>query len=262
MRFGRFFWGGMLILAGIFLLLDNLQLFSIDVWDAFWPLVLVLLGLSLLVQNLTRKEESVESLAIERGDAAKARLHLKHGAGHLFLGSGAAEGRLLVGDFNNGVEYHTRREGSTLDVTLRPLSNRFGFPFSGIDPFDWDIRLNPNVLLDLDLETGAAESDIDLSALLVSDLRLRTGASSTHVTLPAAAGYTEVDLRTGVSSVDFTVPKGVAASIRASGGLASVEIDQQRFPRRDGFYQSPNFEDAENRVALHIETGVGSVRVR
>jgi hypothetical protein len=57
------------------------------------------------------------------------------------------------------------------------------------------------------------------------------------------------------------VPPGVAARIRGSMGVGTLSVDQSRFPRRDGGYESADFETAVNRVELDVEGGVGSVEV-
>jgi len=54
----------------------------------------------------------------------------------------------------------------------------------------------------------------------------------------------------------------VAASIRYSGGLASLDVDTQRFPRSGNLYQSADFAIAENKVELDLEVGAASVEVR
>ncbi|MDZ4159985.1 MAG: hypothetical protein U1B80_09360, partial [Anaerolineaceae bacterium] len=56
------------------------------------------------------------------------------------------------------------------------------------------------------------------------------------------------------------VPESVAARIRVEAGLAGVDVNTQRFPRRNGGYETPDYESAENRVDISVETGVGSLR--
>jgi hypothetical protein len=114
------------------------------------------------------------------------------------------------------------------------------------------------------VESGAADSDIDLSGLRVTELRLRTGASGTRVTLPVAAGFTRVDAEGGAAEVRFRVPDGVAARIRSSVALGSTDVDVARFPRNamGGGWESPDFETAENRVEIEVRGGVGSFSVR
>ena len=95
------------------------------------------------------------------------------------------------------------------------------------------------------------------------ELDIDTGASSTEVTLPANAGNTLVDIDSGAASVKVSIPTGVAARIRVKSGIASVNVDSNRFPRQDGgLYQSADYPTAANRADITIDTGVGSVDVK
>jgi hypothetical protein len=71
-----------------------------------------------------------------------------------------------------------------------------------------------------------------------------------------------VSIEAGVASVKLTIPEGVSADIQARGGLASIQIDQKRFPRDGERYRSADYDTAGNKIDLMIETGVGSVEVR
>jgi hypothetical protein len=260
---GRWFWPLVLILLGGLFLLQNFNLLPGQVWGWFWPLLLILLGVSLL---LPRSAMQVVDDSLNLEQAASARLSLKHGAGHLELRSGAGPDQLFAGTFAGGIDKHVDRRGDHMEVTLEP--NRqdwlaWSWPWAwGTRGLDWNVRLNPNVRLDLSLESGASESQIDLADLRVDELTLHTGASNTHVILPAQAGYTRARISSGAASIHIAVPRGVAARVHGAMGLGSMAVDSARFLRRNGGYESPDYETATNRVELEIEGGVGSVDVR
>jgi hypothetical protein len=259
------FWGLLLILIGVLFIFGNLL--QIDVWGLVWPIVLILLGAWIVWGVISGQQpRETEVMAIPLDGASRARVHLRHGAGRLTLGPGVEEGELLSGSFDGGVDHQSHREGDGLDVKIRvPVGDwsLFATPWTRWQRggLEWRVALNGSIPLDLDLGTGASESRLDLRELQVTSLRLNTGASATELTLPAHAGFTEARLRSGAASLNVWVPEGVAARIRASGGLAEIAVDRERFPRQGSFYQSPDYETAVNRVDLDIETGVGSVRV-
>lgn len=267
MRRGSIFWGGVLVLLGIILLIDQLVP-RFNAWDIFWPLVLILLGVWFLFgRNLSGGSHSLatEQVAIPLSDIREARIHIHHGAGRLEINSSAGLGTLLSGSFAGGVEQNLERNGSAARLNLRTQGDAFftGWPFNYVqDGLSWTMALTREIPLQLEFETGASDSHLDLQDLLVTDLSLKTGASSTTITLPANAGQTRVNVQSGAASVDLYVPQGVAGRIQVQSGLAGINIDQGRFPACAGGYETPGYESAPNKVDIHIETGVGSVTVR
>jgi hypothetical protein len=262
MRRSAIFWGSLLILAGVLFLLQNLNIISGNIWSLLWPLLIIAVGIFFLFGVFSRRSVKAEHVNVPLEGASRAQLRIRHGAGRLGIRSGAGAGDLLEGDFGGGLELSSRRDGDVLNTTLSVPSQNFPFWGSWGESLDWSMGIKRDIPLSLDLETGANESHIDLSDLLVTDLRLKSGASSTVLTMPVGAGFTRADVQTGAASVRITIPPGVAAHIRARGGLASVTINEARFPRMGDGYQSADYETAANKADLNIETGVGSIDVR
>jgi hypothetical protein len=266
MRRNGLIWGIAIILLGGMLLLDNLGLLprGINVWGIFWPLVLIGLGINALLRatNTTRAHEESLSLGLE--DARQAKIKFAHGAGELRVDAGQVGGKLVEGSFVGGVEQHTGRTGDETWVELRVPSGMIpaAFPFDSGHGLDWSVHLTPDIPLRLEFEVGASKNTLNLRGLKVKELRLSTGASATEVTFPERAGTTAAWLKSGAASVEGIIPNGVAARIRARGGLASIEVDSMRFPRTGDEYISPDYATAENRLDLDIETGVGAVTIK
>ncbi len=268
MRSSNLFWAFVLILVGVILLLGNLGVFDrleINIWSLVWPLLLIALGAWFIFGYLVGPQpREVEAASIPLDGASRAEIKINHGAGNLNLAAGDPGSPLVSGAFAGGLSHQTKRVGDTLDVKLR-VPERVGFIFPWMwtaGALDWDVRLNPDIPLALEFETGASRSEIDLSELQVTDLELETGASATVVILPAHAGLTQVKIESGAAAVEVRVPGGVAARIHAQAGLARVGIDETRFPRRGNVYESPDYESAAHKADIKIETGVGSVDVR
>jgi hypothetical protein len=268
MKIGAIFWGTLIILVGAALLAGNLL--AVNVWPFLWPVALIFAGAWLLVwSRKSPKPVAVENVSIPLKGAARANVRIRHGAGRLTLRGGAGPDVLAAGSFTGGVRHEENMRGDTLDVELRvpeDLWMNFGGPwiFGPWTPILWDVQMNDKVLMTLDLETGAGESKIDLSAMKVQEVRLKTGASSTEMTLPSRAGKTSVKVSSGAASVVLRIPDGVAARIAVESGLAGIHVDQNRFPRSGSGngYQSADYDRAENSVDIKVETGVGAVEIR
>jgi hypothetical protein len=204
---------------------------------------------------------------VPRENATHARLRFEHGGGQLILQSGADADTLMAGDVGEHARVEVEREGERVDVVVRLVGTdwrRLIDPATWCGshgPFDWDVQLSPAVPLAIEVATGASKNVLDLSGLRATAVVLNTGMSDTDLTLPAAAGFTTVEVHAGLADVTIRVPPGVAASIRGSVGLGSLSVDQARFlPTADGF-ESPDFATAANRVQLHVDGGLESVRV-
>jgi hypothetical protein len=265
---GAFFWGGVLILVGILLFLNNMGWLAVDVWKVLLPSLVILVGLmTLWAATRPREPLAEQSLELPLEGASRAKVLIRFGAGRLTLAGGAGAGSIVEGSFRGGVEHSLNRSGNELGLELRVPSDFF---LNFVSPWtwwtgprlEWDARLNETVPLDVDIETGASDSRLDLSGLRVEKLRLSSGASSVEVTMPSAVGHTEARIESGAASLTIRVPAGVAARIEMESGLASASVDAARFPKVGKIYQSSDFDTAASRLDLHVEAGVASVDIR
>jgi hypothetical protein len=262
MKRDTFFWGGMLVLLGLLLLLENLGLLGdFNFWSILGPLFLIALGLWFLLGFIAKpvvRSEPVDFLLLE---ARSSSIQIKHGAGHLRISSGASADKLLEGEFGGGVESSEQRKGDQFNLTLTMPAQFFAWKL-GPGGFDWSIKLNSQIPIELEVNSGAVESHFDLRGLDVTQFVLKTGASSNEVFLPSREGVTQVRIEAGVSAVNIHIPDGVAARIQTEAGLAGVTVDRNRFPLQGGFRISPDYEAAACKINLKVVTGLGSVDIR
>ncbi len=258
---GSLFWGIVLILLAIFLLGLQMGWLKGDLFGYFWPAVAILFGIWLLISAVGRSRVETQTISIPRENATRARIKFDHGAGRLNIHSGAADPELLNGVFGAEMDYHSSLVGDSLEVKLRNAP-QFWTWYPGRS-LDWNVSLTRDIPLNLKIDSGASSTFLDLTDLKVTDLNIDTGASTTEVRLPASAGNTLVDIDTGASTVKLSVPVGVGARIRLKTGLASTNIDTNRFLRMDdGLYQSNDYASAANRADITIDSGVGTIEIK
>src|SRR5207253_9905482 len=123
-------------------------------------------------------------------------------------------------------------------------------------------QLAPSVPLSLQADVGAGQSSFDLTNLVARDFTLNNGAGQVMIKLPAAAGQSTADIHSGAGEVSIEVPPGVGAHVRFSGGLANLQVDDNRFHAISGGYETTEYASATNRVDLTLNVGVGKVDVR
>lgn len=153
------------------------------------------------------------------------------------------------------------RSGSKADLDFR-MSDEDS-KRSGEDSNDNSVimHLNTNPIWDISLEIGAGTANFDLSAYKLEKLTIEGGVASVKARLgmPQSA-KSEVDFEGGLAEFELEIPKEAACRIIAESALSSKNFDG--FSKQsDGSYVLGNFDTAEKRYTIHIESGLSSVRV-
>ena len=187
---------------------------------------------------------------------------------------GSSPDRLLIADFENSPARVIREQSGTViecllvsdgpflrhssDDGYTRSESRVSFP---VGPADWRLMVSPDVVVDIDISSGASGLDLDLRGLNVRRLSIEAGASDIRVQLPENAGQTNVDIAAGVADIEIVVPGEVAAKIDIAAPIGSVWVEPRRFVETGNGYQSPHYFEAQNRVNIDIEAVVADVTV-
>ena len=259
------FWGIVLVLLGVLLLLQNLGLLppQISVWGIFFAIIMIAVGIRMLTGgrgSRSKQEYETRQLSIPIESLSQAEIILRHGAGKMQIQANQSAETLLEGNFEGGVDFQQTGEKFSLEVPSD--SSVFSFwPFEHEGTFDWKIGLCPSIPLTLWIYSGASDNIIDLSGLNVPRVRVQVGASSTQVILPRPVGECNATFRSGAASFQVKVPEGVAARIKLQSALTGVSVNTARFPPSGSGYESSDYASAADRVNISFETGVGSVDI-
>ena len=191
-----------------------------------------------------------ESETVELGDAKSVRVDISMGAGELDVTGGADE--LLEADFTYNVDEfkpEVKYSGSTLIV--RQPEVRVGvrsLASLGDYRYEWDLRLNDDVPIDMEIDLGAGEADLVLGSLSLTRLDIARGAGELRVDLSGASSLTRLDIDGGAGrlTLDLTGDWQNDLKARIEGGVGEKTL---RLPTDVG-------------VRVEVETGVGSVDAR
>ncbi len=265
MKRNQLVWGVILILLGGLMLANAMGIKlpnGTALTELFWPVLLILGGAWVLIGVFFRGKVEMQNASIELQGATSASVKINHGAGELKIHSGASGNEFMRGSFMGGLDHKSTRNADQLEVKMRPAKDVMDFPFFGPrTQLDWDVALNADIPIALNLNLGANKSTLDLRDIKLTNFDLDTGASETTLTLPAQGRFT-ADLDLGAASLTVIVPEGLSARIRATLGAADLKIDQSRFPRNGNYYQSPDFDSAVNAVDMTIDAGAASIKIR
>ena len=197
--------------------------------------------------------------------AQRARVRIDYGAGLLSIEPSEERDVLVDGTFGGGVDRRTTRSEDGANVRLAlpspsPILNP-RFPWAWGLVIDWQIALTREIPIDLEVGISGGRGSLDLEHLRIQRLELTCPGSLVELTLPAAAGHTDVEIHANGAMVVVRVPDGVAAWIRGAGS-GSIELDPERFPPyAGGEFRSPDFETARNRIDIRADLGSGALSV-
>ncbi len=192
----------------------------------------------------------------------------------------------------SGESTRTVRLGQEEGAISTDFGGLFNWLISPEEELRWEIGLNPDVPIELDINGGVGDANLNLGEFKLSALNLNGGVGGIALTLPATesryvvrinGGVGGVDIEIpdrnadlilrisgGVGSIDIDVPDDAAVRIESTGGLGSVNVpgDFERvsggedWNNNEGTWETPGFADAEQRIVLEYNGGVGGLTIR
>jgi hypothetical protein len=199
--------------------------------------------------------------AIELDKAEMVRVEMRMGAGELNMEGGSP--RLLDADFTFGSpeqEPVVRYEDGTFRrrLTIAEASvHRFGS--SG--RYEWKLRLNNEVPLDVVTHLGAGNADMNLGSLNLRGIEVHMGVGNLDMDLRGnpKRDY-DVEIHGGVGNATVRLPSGVGIVANARGGIGN--IDAEGLEKHNGRWVNAQHEDAKVTIHLDIHGGIGNITLR
>ena len=283
-----------LIVAGVLVFAANLGWLAWgSLWSVLdlWPVLLIAIGADLLTAGRFRwiivvltiivfalamtgrvpwlgtgsvtGTAEVHEVEIPLGDADRADVVIRVGVSELSVSSGdedLIEGTVRTGP-NESFTQEVDRQGDTAVVVLASEQRGIGNIRGNVDR-GWDLELAEDVPMDLSISTGVGRSRLDLREMILSGLRVDAGVGEMTATLPEPReGSYSASFDTGVGATTVRVPDDVPVRIAIDRGLGAVTA-------RGGFeslggdvYESPDYDDADERITITIDGGVGAITI-
>jgi len=200
-----------------------------------------------------------ESEVVDTGAATAASVQIEMNAGELTLAGGSAH--LLEADFRYNVdawEPQVAYDVTGAQGTLAVTQGDSGLPVGDALVNIWDLRLGAGVPLELAVNLGAGESDLDLSALELTGVRVETGAGTVHIDLRGDWDHdVTAVIRGGAGELRVTLPS--AMGVRVTTDTALVNVTATGLTRDGDTYVNPAYGAAPYTLGVDIEAGVGAV---
>ncbi len=200
---------------------------------------------------------------VAREKAAKAEMveaEFQMSAGELRLSGGAKE--LFEGEFAYSVaswKPEVRYDGSGFRGRLTVRQNGGGTQ-TGSMKNEWVMKLANDIPMDLRVQCGAGENELNLRELTLRSVEVKLGAGRVDMDLRIKPGK-DVDVRIegGVGEAKVLVPRDIGVVAEASGGLGEIDV---RGMKKDGNrWRNGAYGKTAATIRLTVHGGIGAIRI-
>ena len=200
---------------------------------------------------------------VETGAAQSVRAEVKMGAGNLAVSSGAGGPLLMAAQFSYNVakmkpEVSYDVVGGRGALIIEEPSMVLFKTWPSNVRYSWNLMLNDDIPLDLDVSIGAGKSRLNMQGLKLKSLGVHAGVGECEVDL-GGDWYGDADVRIegGMGRVKVLLPRAVGARAHVAGGLGSVHTSDLS---RDGdYYVNSAYGKSPVTLKVDITGGVGEV---
>jgi len=252
---------------------------------ALLAMVAVILAASGCGGGVRVGELRTESENVELGGAASVRVEIEIAAGELDVSGGATE--LLEASFAYNVaelKPEVDFSGGTLSVRTPDVKVR-GASLWDLDEYryEWDLRLNEDVPMDLRVELGAGRADLKLGGLDLTSLDVQRGAGEVMVDLSGPASPTKLSISGGAGSVTvdlsgawqndlqatiegglgnrtLILPNDVGVRVKVEVGVGGV--DATGLTKEGEYYTNDAYGHSDVTLNIQVDGGVGDTELR
>ena len=204
------------------------------------------------------------SQAVELQGAKSVSASLEMPSGTLAISSSDQSGgsRLLDADFRYGrvagkphVDYTVSGDHGDLKIAQGDSNVHLGTADN-----DWNLRFGGGVPLDLKIEMGAGQGDLQLNGLNLTNLDLEMGAGELNLDLTGERkGNLSAKVEGGAGTATIRLPKDVGVRVNASGGVGSIDAPGLK---RDGDnYTNDVYGKTATSIDMTVEGGVGQIHL-
>jgi hypothetical protein len=287
-----------LIVIGVVFLIGQLRP-SFEPWTLlwkYWPVLLILLGVAKLWDHMQNRNNpqrgssgwisggviTVVAIALLVGlsqhhsgaanpilrepatlqaqGAKSVTAKIDMGAGQLNVNSGSSQ--LMDADFtydqDSGkprVNYVVSGTSGALDIS----QHENGGMHLGRNENTWTLRFG-DVPLDLNVNMGAGQGELNLRGINLTRLRIEMGAGQIDLDLTGERKQNfDVDVQGGVGQAKIRLPREVDVEIRADGGIGS--IDTEGLHKEGGRWVNDAWGKSPVTIHMNVEGGIGEIRL-
>ena len=190
-----------------------------------------------------------------------ADLNIQTAASSLIIGDSTSN--LFEADVRRQFGNYTLTKGqkdSVETLTFKMKNQNQKINLNKIGQNKTKIKMNLTPIWDVKLEMGAGEAKFDLSNFKLRSLKFSGGAAAFDAKIGSEMPLTTVNVEAGVADIMIKVPVNSGCRIYVESGLSS-KFFKSFIKKADGYYETSNYAEAENKININFEGGVSSFKV-
>jgi hypothetical protein len=208
----------------------------------------------------------IDTQSVELGDVDSVQVDIQMGIGELTITGGAtnlmdAEFSYNIEDWRPDVDYQQRDNIGELQVS-QPGSEINGLPDNDIE-YRWEIALKDDVPMNMDVDLGVGESELQLAGLALESLVVDTGVGEATIDLTGSWQESfDVEINGGVGKTTVYLPEDVGLRVEADTGIGSLVVNGLQRDGESNLYTNAAYGESEVTVMLDISGGIGEITVQ
>jgi len=136
-----------------------------------------------------------------------------------------------------------------------------GVSLKGDVRYDWNLRFNDEVPLNLAAVLGAGEGMLHLGGLLLTGLDVKSGASNLTVDFDGPwKNDLNSSIEAGVGELTIVLPRDTGAIVKVSQGAGSTEVDGG-LKTEENHYTNDAYGKTNTTLRINIQSGAGNIRL-
>jgi len=207
-----------------------------------------------------------DSLQVKVGlaGAESVSVSVTLGVGKLRLSGGAdsllnARFEYNIPDWKPVVSYQVE-EGRGRLIVEQP-SRVVGATWPGNVRYDWNLKLDSTVPMELEIDLGVGKSEVDLKGFDLRRFSLEAGVGEGLVDFSGPrTSDLDATIKAGVGKLTLVLPAEVGVRVKAQGGLGHVNADGLK--AEDEAWVNDAWGKTKTSVRIDVQGGIGEVEMR
>ena len=207
-----------------------------------------------------------DTQTVELGDIDSVQGDIQMGVGELDIAGGSAN--LMDAEFTYNIEDWRpevlfEQRGSRGELTVsQPDGEINGIPDDDIE-YRWQVILYDDIPMDMSVDLGVGESDLNLSGLDLQSLVVDTGVGETTIDLTGDwQDSFDVRINGGVGETTVYLPENVGLRLEADTGIGSLVVNGLQKDGSSNVYTNAAYGESEVDITLDINGGIGEITVQ